>query len=345
MRDQSIDRAYQEIVELRGQPPHAQIWAVAVKERYVAEYIDGELSLDDLDEYLERVSDIAESLKRVKRDQKTTERTDEPENFRRLAVNEIFAIEAAQLDSVAVFRETWLGSGLLDFKEQSDWVEARQEIEGPASTWLTVLLDADGNPVDQTGGQHGRTTSSRILKFVDHGQDGIRAVPTAANGALFQLAELATILHRRYDWSDAWCSTFVMTGQSPPATIARSTAHEAWPWYRARQRVTISVRLDVKPTTVMEIYRKERRRLLGDQPIPRVLGEHTAKLGIFAAAHSAGYTWAETMRAWNAENPDKRYASEARFTRDARDAFKRIMGEPLNWEGTGQMKGKQSGTN
>ena len=39
------------------------------------------------------------------------------------------------------------------------------------------------------------------------------------------------------------------------------------------------------------------------------------------------------MNRWNLDKPGEAFASEARFTRDCRSAYKRITGEHLDWRG------------
>lgn len=169
--------------------------------------------------------------------------------------------------------------------------------------------------------------------------------PVNAVGALVELATVAESLNRRYDWSEAWAATFVLTGTVPPALIANWTASEPWPWHKARRRMTITVRLDVQPSQLVEMYREKRNEMLRGEPMQRAIGEHKARLAVFAARHSKGYTWGQTMRIWNRENPTTQFTSEPQFTRDSRDAFNRIMGEPLNWLGTPKKPEALNGTN
>jgi hypothetical protein len=309
------------------------IWEVAIRERWVAEYINEEISLDELVEYLYRSSDFAESMKQVKKERSNADSKEEPENFRRLAINQIFAIEAAEIDVVDWFRSDWLPNRLLEMEAVEGWVAERKSIEGPSSTWITTLADDDGNPIAGDRDHVGYAESSRRLKFVVPDRRRIRSESVNAVGALIELASVAEILHRLYDWSEAWAATFVLTGTVPPAVMANWTSSEPWPWPKARRRMTITVRLDVQPTQLVKIYRERRNQMLRGEPMPRAIGEHKARLAIFAARHCAGYTWGETMDRWNRENPDNQFTSEPQFTRDSRDAFNRIMGEPLNWRG------------
>jgi len=343
LRDTRIDDAYRAVTDSCGKPPDAVIWEVAVRDRWVAEYIGEEISLDDLVDHLDRSYEFAESMKKVKKELSSTSSKGEPENFRRVATNHIFAIEAAELDVVASFRTEWLPNGLLEMSEVDAWVMDRKDIEGPSSTWVTTLADDDGNPTVADRDHGGYTVSSRLVKFVVPDRSWIRSEPVNAVGALIELATVAEALHRRYDWSEAWAATFVLTGTVPPAVISNWTTSEPWPWFRARRRMTITVRLDVQPAQLVEMYREKRNQMLRGEPMPRVIGEHKARLAVFAARHSAGHTWGETMRLWNQENPDHQFATEPQFTRDSRDAFSRVMGEPLNWRGKLQTRRNRNG--
>jgi hypothetical protein len=333
MRDEAIDRAHKDITESLGDPPHAEAWEVAIRLRVVGEYIDGNRELDELEEWLDSYANTQMTRSQVRRELHISKDTEEPENFRRWAVDQIFSLDATQLEEVEAFRTRWLPDGLLDHHDVVEWISGQTAADGGSSEWITVLTDGAGVPVNNYQNQPGYKESGRILQFVDPDRRWIQSVSVGAFGALFELTEVASALNRRYDWSEAWASTFVLTGEVPPSVIARYSAPRSWPWYYARRRITITARLDVTPSQIQKIYRQERNRMLGGDPIPRAISEHKAKLGIFAAEHSIGYTWSETMRAWNDANPDRQYKREAQFTRDGRDAFNRIMGEPLNWHG------------
>jgi hypothetical protein len=71
----------------------------------------------------------------------------------------------------------------------------------------------------------------------------------------------------------------------------------------------------------------------------RPISERHAELGMFAFDNRRGMTWAETLQLWNELNTDRpdskewTYDAEAPFVRDARQAFRRITGNHLEWEG------------
>ena len=344
MMDERLVEIYNTVTEAHGEPTDPVIWGVAIRDRWVAEYIDKLITLDDLVDYLNRSSEFAESMRQVRKERSSANSKDEPENFRRIAINQIFAIEATDLDIVDAFRSEWLPNGLLEMDNVEAWIMDRKRIEGPSSTWITTFADDDGNPVVANRDHIGYAESSRIVQFVVPGRRWIRSESVNAVGALIELASVAETLHRRYDWSEAWAATFLLTGTVPPAHVAKWESSEAWPWHRARRRMTITVRLDVQPSQLIEVYREKRKELLRGEPIPRSIREHTAKLAVFAARHSQGYTWGETMRKWNRENPNRQFKHEPQFTRDSRDAFSRIMGEPLNWCGKLERPEDRDGT-
>lgn len=344
MKDIRIEEVYDAVTESRGEPPDPLIWEVAVQDRWVAEHINGETSLRELMDSLDRLSELTETVKRVEKEQRSSSTREPAENFRRWAINQIFAIEAAHIDAVEAFRSEWLAKGLLDMEEVEAWVMDRKSIEGPSSTWITTLADEDGNPKLGDRDHVGYTESSRIVKFVVPDRRWIRSEMVNAAGALIELASVADILHRRYDWAEAWAASFVLTGTVPPALVANWVITEPSPWPKARRRLTITVRPDIKPTQLIEVYREKRADLLRGDPMPRAIGEHNARLAVFAARHSTGYTWGETMHRWNQEQSDHQFMSEPRFTRDSRHAYNRVMGEPLNWTGKLDIGEDQNGT-
>jgi hypothetical protein len=333
-----VEIAYDAIGQYRGGPPPSEVWELAMDKRYVSEFLAGEVTLDELSDSLDELQDTLGKLGALRKRRRTGK--EEPTNYRRWALNEIFATEASQSEDVISFRSEWLNQGLLDLSEVLGWVAHRKATEGPPSKWITVLADENGHPVPEYDSAPGWSRSVRFLHYVDPDSEWIRLESVNAFGALYELAMVAKGLGRMYDWSDAWAATFVLTGISPPPEIAILTANESWHWPRARRRLTITTRLDTKPKELTDLYRNERRALLGDEPLPRAIGELSAKLAVFGAKHSAGYTWAEAMRLWNSKNEEHQFDSEARFTRDSRDAFKRVTGEELFWVGKSDYRRK-----
>lgn len=344
MRDAQIEDAYDEIVEFLGEAPDSRIWELAIRCKNVAEYTDGEITVEDLASALEDISDFLREDAEVRAEERNSKQTESADNYRRSAINQIFAVEATELDVVMGFRAEWLPEGLLEMDDVDAWIMKRKALEGPPSTWITVLADENDQPDIEDSIQSGHTASSRLVRFVVPDRAWIRSEAVNAVGALIELATVADTLVRRYDWSEAWAATFVLTGTVPPPILARWSENEPWPWLNARRSVTITVRLDVSPKQLMEMYRAKRQHMLRSKPLPRAISERKAKLAVFAARNHQGHTWGETMRLWNRENPEHQIASESQFSRDSHDAYNRIMGESLNWIGTTAPEESKHGT-
>lgn len=343
MRDAHIEKAYDEITDHLNKAPDTRHWELAVKRRVVSEYIKGENSIEDLAEGLEDISDFLSKLEEVRTEAQQSEPTQSAPNYRRWAVNEIFALEAANMDFVQGFRTTWLADGLLNMNDVDAWIMERKVIEGsPPTGTATVAGQSDRSRIE---GHAPLERSPGQVKFVVPDSTWIRSEIVDAGGALSHLETVAQMLARRYDWPEAWAATFVLTGTVPPAIAAHWTSHEPWPWFKARRSLTITVRLDMQPKQLMELYRERRNQMLLDEPLPRAIGERKAKLAVFAARHRVGHTWGKTMRRWNQKYPDFRVESEAMFSRDSHDAFLRIMGEPLDWIGTAPAREADRGPN
>ncbi len=340
MKDKAIDEAYEALEHHIGEPPPPKAWEIAIRKRHVVEYVQGETDLETLAAQVDDLADTLRKADQLKRSQQESKDITEPPNHRRWALNEIFALEATGAEDVEGFRTTWLPGGLIDLENVADWITYRKESEGPPSTWITSLASDDGAPVHDADQQPGFRESLETLQYVEADHEWVQTVMVNAHGALFELKVVAHRLTRRYDWSEAWAATFVLTGRKPPPIRASYTETKRWPWYRARRGLTIRVRLDVQPRQVMEIYRAKRNRMLEGEPRPRAIGELKAQLGVFAAAHNEGFSWREAMRKWNRENPQHSFDDEARFTRDCRDAFVRITGEQLHWAGKTSIEGE-----
>ena len=92
----------------------------------------------------------------------------------------------------------------------------------------------------------------------------------------------------------------------------------------------MDIDLAISPPVVEATYRRVRNDMLQDDPKPRALSRHQASLAVFAAGRRPGQTWAQIRRTWNRENTDRPYETDSRFTKECREAFRRVMGEEIN---------------
>ena len=209
-------------------------------------------------------------------------------------------------------------------------------MDGTRSTWVTLPLNDDGT-LDWPRQLRDYSVSLRLLSYVDDPNQQVRHIPVRAGGTLDRLRRLSEHLAKIYGWRKARATTFLLSDEVPPIPYVHYRIKEHSPWSKARRSVTITAPLWLTPKKMADLYQELRRTALRGEGFPRAVSKKTAELAVFAAQHNQGRTWWETMKLWNdqwgAANPKWEYEDEAQFTRDSREAFKRITGEHLHWDG------------
>jgi hypothetical protein len=324
-----------------------EAFSIAIEKGYVDDY---EQDLIDLEELADRVVEINDTLAiraRHKRDRRTQEEKFRREDHRAAALEQIFAIEAAEDPAVGDFRAEVLGGRLIEPQQIESWVKDRAETDGQPTEWVTLPLNDDGT-VPIAGDLQPPLKSEVIVdsftrRYAGRHHDFLRfpnsrmwvAVQRVrAGGVLDWLRALSNDLAKRFGWKEADAVVFVLAGGVPPVHKATWTVHEPWPWWKARRSITLSLPYWVTPPEAAEIYRSARNDLLRGDPKPRSITEARAKLGVFAYQNRKGHTWAELMDMWNRwPHRDTTHTDVRRFTRDSRQSFEQITGQPLQWEG------------
>ena len=328
--DIRVDEAYREVTEKLGEPPATDAWEAALDGKLVDEYLHDEIDLEELVEGISDIADLDRRLKAVRQRRRQTANATRRPNHRQRALHAVFGIEAARSSDVIDFRDTYLSNGLLPDTDVGEWIRTRQSLEGSPDVWLTIrereLLDTPITDIDLRALQ--RTVHS--IAWTEPGVAGTHRLPICSTEGLGRLRSIASRLSRRYGWPEARATTFVLTGISPRGGSASWMKQEGWPWRKARRSVTMEIGLDISPPTVAALYRRLRNEMLEGEPKPRTLSEHQASLAVFAARWRPDHKWREVRTAWNKENPDREYHEDARFTKECRDAFKRVTGEPIN---------------
>ena len=322
--------AYLELKERRGNEPPPEAWELAISKRDVAEYKQDLIGLEELSERVDEHQDTIEKLGDIRATPREGYR--KKKDHRASALSRIFAFEALHRDEVESFRRDLMAGNTIALDEVEDWVATRAAMDGRDTTWVTLPRNDDGtfeSPIPE--GQY--TEFQRILYYLRGPDMQLGHKPVRSGETLDRLRRIAESLYKIYGWSEAWATTFVLTDEVPPVVDLHWVINQPWPWWKARRSITITAPLWISPKQVAELYQTLRRRALRGDGFPRSLGEKTAELAVFSARHNKGRTWWKTMRLWNAKNTDWQYEDEAMFTRDCREAFKRITGDDLHWEG------------
>jgi hypothetical protein len=137
-----------------------------------------------------------------------------------------------------------------------------------------------------------------------------------------------------YPWSEADAVTFVVTGTTPPYDylVARTTVSDGRP---ATSRVTIEYDPRVPWREVKRMYELARGHLTTrgvlDRDSARPVKPGTAELAL-ALARKGDNPFRELREAWNGDHPEQRYATEREFARDAKNAYRRVVGAPYQRE-------------
>ncbi len=307
---------------------------IAVESGAVAEYLDGEISLDDLERRLVIIEDSVAARKRIRlRAREASEGLSRSPDYRLGAIAEIFATEAATLDEVVTFRKRHLAGGLIGWADLADWIASSAEQDGEPTAYVTIPLDDDGKLAVEPAAIHDHreiprgtrlSRSIELLDYLPHGETAVRRIPTRAAGVLGELKAVAQSLVRRYDWAEAHSTLFVLTGVRPPARKARVTTHVAVPWHHSRRTLSIEVPLTTPPAYVERLYREARSKELGVAPRPRRISAQHAELAVFSYARRKDHTWAEIRQQWDLAHPDQKQGNLRSFSRACRAAFARI---------------------
>ncbi|MGW0211356.1 hypothetical protein ACWDZ8_38365 [Streptomyces sp. NPDC003233] len=199
-----------------------------------------------------------------------------------------------------------------------------------------------------------------VLEFVADGRPVRQTVPRA--GVLGELAELASKIAGTYRWHPAWAALFVLTGARPTVLTHTASAQIRYGTGAAGTRIALTVDPALPPQQVAELFGQVRSALQPEPPVraqalrsyrlAEHVGPHLLRYpvnpqdakrrgrprradppGTFVySIDPVGCTWQELRRSWNARYPDTgedgkpwRYESLSNFTRDAQQAYLRLL--------------------
>lgn len=156
----------------------------------------------------------------------------------------------------------------------------------------------------------------------------VHSVGTVSGTALDHLRELSEALAAALGWAAATATMYVLTGIAPaPELFTVGVEHRMVTAEAGRQRITISADPDIPADVVAAAFRAERAKLRGPRArLPQAklsrLAAHVAQYRLSASSTKQLRDW------WNAEHPADQYSDVRAFRQAARDAERRVLGQP-----------------
>lgn len=348
----------------QGVPEHVRGWAE--EEGYVRDALMSSAGRDDLlrgvRRFLKYAGNDGDARGTVdtRREDPAPALTDERERARSAATAIAVAEMAAEAPKVQRYRQEILGGAVLT-SDGADafldspalavfdarWLVAQKiPIVGHEARLVTsdavrfdngcygervvVHVDPPNDSIEMHFRWTGKTTSRR--EFQREVQfPGPRGVPTKRRvwerSVLFDLAELAAWLAKRYMWREADAAWFVLTGVEPPIPPVRSSAR--WQGWGGCDRALVT--LDVDPCTssrtVERVYREWQRRL---RPAKARSMDHGVEVFRFVVAHKRTNgrrpIWKALAGEWDRTHPDRSYGTAWRnLSRDYHRAKKALL--------------------
>lgn len=328
-------------------PISDELWAYLVKKHYVAEYVDGTMSAEDV---AREVRDMRRAVGR-----RSAARPDAPKmltekggkaqasasEVRQSVIAQIVAKDAAKQIDVKRFREEALGGDLLQWAEVADWIDRQRQADGEPTNWVDAPLPPgvglghlenaifgheDHIPVrfPRAGRALQHDFGYRYLLYGLPDHDQRRSVAVTVGGVLDWLRLISERLGRRFSWEPAQATVFVLTGL-PPAVEPYHAVVEFIYSFPVLSRMRISVDPTLSAHELRSLYSETRKWLIGNRFRPQT--EKHLRLALAAAERDDEETWEDVWRKWNAEADHSgwTYASAEHFARDAREALKRLL--------------------
>ncbi len=240
-------------------------------------------------------------------------RQDIPPDDRHRALTRILAIEAARLPGVSAFRRDELDGVLVKEEDVGEWLREHGDTE---QIWHDPELGLFWHPP---------------------GEGPVIVTEGWNSGPLQRLRELAKKLSDQCSWTERGAVLFILAGRTPWLPLAtvetywRSDGEPRW-LFPAQRTVRLEVNVRMSPREVAAIYSEARTEMAANDR-DRAISEKHAELGVFAAERNDGRTWEEVMADWNRRCPQDAYADVRLFSRDCRQAYRRITGSALSWAG------------
>ncbi len=332
-----------EVIRQLGRPIHPSLWDHLVRQRLVGDVLDcadAEAEERAIADLIEEARKLEALLRDMRENAVVIERAIPPDR-RGTAATRILAAIARRQRNVAIFRQDVLAGELLTADQALAWVTDQVEIQGSATTYVRAPLREAGTP---SGAPAGRPILLKdwdrisqippgytVREEVDYlGFPKIGQVAVSFDGPLGHLKVVAKDLERWLGWSESTGAWFVLTDETPPHLPVVKSRLE-WGLVPAASRIVLEVSPTLKPQQVAKLYSE--MRSLYDLPPTRAITEKHAELAVFANEVNDGRSWGNAMGKWNREHSAHQYMQVRLFTRDCRQAYLRVTGMKLSWQG------------
>ena len=316
---------YLDLDELRE-----DIWEYLVEKKHVEDVLLADGPLSALADEYGKLSLLKEAGDGPRR--KSARRTNTPDQ-RSEILSRISARVAGKESQVQYFRKRSLKGELLRFNDVADWVEAQAKKDGPRTVYLkvavpqgtVVTVEPEGTipdrPITISRENPAISYSTDLLAFANAGDRGVRRVFVSRDGVLGQLQRISVDLAKRYHWQEALATVFVLTDLPPP--LSRAAVELRWQVpFLAGRRIVMEIDPAMAPSEVASLYRESRAEMQTRRY--RAMSPKHLQLAEFALANEEG-PWRQKMEEWNREFPKWQYDEVSNFSRDCRQATRRIL--------------------
>ncbi len=354
-QDYAEEQPRRALTEELGEPVADNTWNYLIKKRYVEEYINGYISIEELANEYKEVRNAGSSEKSATLPQSNLPVSERPEILEGqasedtrydLAFSFLVARQVDEVPEVKAFRKEVLGGSLVPFAELENWLHNTQAQDEPVVHWLEVPLgdvspeellewQRNGLPALVPVSQGPERLKLRLSTFslAYPGEDGwAKAIPINPVGVMGRLKDLcdSIIKYHAPAWDEGSTVAFVLSGKVPLIPQIR---------YRARVTsqggpVWITATFDARTPqqTLAKHFAPIRNRLIGSRG--RRVGTKGRELVLFAAKHKTkDVVWREVMNLWNEEHKHKpawQYDNYRRFHRDTTRAQKSMLEGSVN---------------
>lgn len=284
-------------------------------------YADEDAQLDFLREALRPVEGKLAARSGRTRPKRLSEGSLRPDGRLR-ALTRINAAKAGKRDDVLAFRREVLRGRLVKRDRVEAWLKRREAEQKSATVYgRNVRIGPDDRPLLDTP-----VKDWDVPAIAGPTSTGTR-FKVNADGPLGRLKALCGVLSRDFGWSEWQGVLFVLTGAPPPASRASYSAVQGFGG--APDRITLDIVATTPAAAVKRLYERARRAL---QKKPgQALQDKHAELAAYVAGVNDGRTWEDAQESFNRAHPEWAYDDVHPFRRDARQAYKRVTGTPLEW--------------
>jgi len=319
------DDVYRALGRRLGGQPDDVVWRLLESDRWPDDVIQEAASLDELlEKYKERLAILEGGRK--PRSMKTAAPSFADTGPWSWALSEIMAQEAAQEPYVRAFRRLVLGDELVPEGEASSWMISRSQ----AAQQFSVASRPD-NPASPVGPRVNPWESQ--LAVEDYVNNQAPPLPSRADYEIDFLYCLADVLQSWYGWAaGTGVHTFILSGKVPRLNAIAAMVETRERFYPASSTIVMLISPRCSPRRVMETFSEARKAYLPMTQRIRPPQDKELALALFIARHNDGRTWPMALQAWNEGVPAVTYADVRSFSRDARKAYRRVVGSTLEWQ-------------